>query len=98
MEIGKILAGVAANVDETEDKEEQIESFCDALDMTEKELKKCEHEVDITKTCRSIVKHLYPDVNDRGKMLISTMDVAILHAIQGKNVVVFSFDILLFSS
>ena len=80
--MGKILSGVSARVEEVEDKGEKLESICSALNMTEKELKKCQHDVDITKTCRSIVKQIYPNANDRGKMLISTMDPCVLQAIQ----------------
>lgn len=85
MEIGRILSGVSARVEEVPDEGERIEAICAALNMTEKELKHCEHDVDITKTCRAIVKHVYPDMANRGKMLISTMDPSILQAIQGNH-------------
>ena len=79
-----MLSGVLEKTyEENEDKEEKLESFCHILNMTERELKLCQHEVDITKTCRAIVKRYYPDANDRAKMLISTMDIRELQAIQG---------------
>ena len=84
IDIGKILTGVSSKADNEEDKGEQLESICLTLQMNERQLKACEHDIDITKTCRSIIKHLHPDVNDRGRMLISTMDPDELRAIQSE--------------
>lgn len=84
IDIGKILTGVSSKADNEEDKGEQLENICSTLQMNERQLKACEHDIDITKTCRSIIKHLHPDVNDRGRMLISTMDPDELRAIQSE--------------
>lgn len=51
--------------------------------MTEKQLRSCEHETDITKTCRQIIKYMYRDPRERAKMLVSTMDTNVLKCIQG---------------
>ena len=56
------------------------------LNTTEDQLRLCEHKIDITKTSRSLIKHIYPDANDRANMLISTMPSPQLKAIQGKHV------------
>ena len=84
IEIGKVLSGVSSNTDEEENAGEKFEKICAALNMTEDELRLCEHKIDITKTCRSLIKHIFPDANDRAKMLISSMDSTELKAIQGK--------------
>ena len=54
--------------------------------MSENELKSCEHDTDITKTCRQITKYIYPDVHARAKMLVSSMRAEQLQAVQGKPV------------
>jgi uncharacterized Ntn-hydrolase superfamily protein len=84
VEIGKTLAGLSSKVDDDEDAGDKLEKICEVLKMTEREPKTCEHETDITKSCRSIIKRIYPDSKDRAKMLISTMDPAQLQAIQGE--------------
>lgn len=59
-----------------------MERIKSVLNMSENELKACEHGTDITKTCRSIVKHIYQDLDERAKMLVSSMKVDQLKAIQ----------------
>ena len=71
-------------MDDEDDVGEKLENICAVLKMTERQLKSCEHEVDITKTCRSMIKYIYPDANDRAKMLISSMDPGQRQAIQGE--------------
>lgn len=51
--------------------------------MSENELLSCQHDTDITKTCRQIVKYLFRDPKERAKMLVSSMDAKILKSIQG---------------
>ena len=82
IQIGKTLTGVSSKVDDEDDAGEKLEQICTTLKMTERELKQCEHEIDITKTCRSLIKHIYPDANDQARMLISAMDPGQLQAIQ----------------
>ncbi|CAF1366137.1 unnamed protein product [Adineta ricciae] len=81
IDVGKVLAGAFDNQDD-EDKGEKLENICAALGMNEKELKSCEHETDITKTCRQIIKFIYRDSKERARTLVSTMNTNILHSIQ----------------
>lgn len=53
--------------------------------MNEKQLRLCEHETDITKTCRQIIKFIYPDPEDRARMLVSNMKEDELKAIRSQN-------------
>lgn len=84
VEIGKILSGKSTCHDDEdeEDAGEQMERIKSVLNMSENELKGCEHGTDITKTCRSIVKHVYQDLDERAKMLVSSMKGDQLQAIQ----------------
>ncbi|CAF1336972.1 unnamed protein product [Rotaria sordida] len=50
--------------------------------MTLDELESCEHPKQITKTCRELVKFLYPDVNQRSTMSISSMSKEQVNAIR----------------
>jgi hypothetical protein len=83
VEIGKLLSGVSADNDDGEDKGEKLIRICHKLKMSEAQLKLCEHNMDITKTCRQIVKYIYPDVNERAQMLVSAMNDDVLQAVQG---------------
>ena len=84
IEIGKILAGKSNCHDDEDDEDagEQLECIKSVLNMSENELKLCEHGTDITKTCRSIVKFIYQDSDERAKMLVSSMKGDQLQAIQ----------------
>jgi hypothetical protein len=53
--------------------------------MNEDQLRSCKHETDITKTCRLLVKFIYPDPAIRARKLVSTMDIDKLKAIRGKH-------------
>ena len=86
VEIGKILSGVSNEENLDEDKGERLENICLLLGITESELKSCEHDTDITKTCRQIIKHIYPNANERAKMLVSSMDPDRLQAVQGESI------------
>ena len=81
IEIGKILSG-SGKVEEEEEKGEKLDNICSTLKMTESELKSCEHEPDVTKTCRAIVKRVFPNAADRSRMLVSLMDTNQLKAVQ----------------
>lgn len=83
IEIGKILSGTSNPSDEELDKEARFESILETLRMSESELLSCQHDTDITKTCRQIVKYLFRDPKERAKMLVSSMDAKILKSIQG---------------
>ncbi|CAF1241573.1 unnamed protein product [Adineta steineri] len=82
IEIARILSGTSNdNDDNEEEKGEKLEKICTTLDRNESELKLCEHDMNITKTCRQLIKCLYPDTKQRAKMLVSSMDVDKLQAI-----------------
>ncbi|CAF2953815.1 unnamed protein product [Rotaria sp. Silwood2] len=82
IEIGRALSGVTVDEPHEEEKGDALENICLALDMNEKELKSCEHDTDITKTCRQIIKFIYPDAKERSTMLVSSMDADKLKSIQ----------------
>ncbi|CAF2107918.1 unnamed protein product [Rotaria magnacalcarata] len=82
IEVGKVLSGATADEYDEEEKGNLLEKICGVLDMSEKELKSCEHDTDITKTCRQIIKYIYPDPKLRATMLVSSMDPEQLQAIQ----------------
>ena len=83
MEIGKILSGVLNEENYDDEKGDKLENICARLEISENELKSCEHDTDITKTCRQITKYIYPDVHARAKMLVSSMRAEQLQAVQG---------------
>lgn len=80
VEVGKVLSGDAETMSGDE-KSTKLERLCEILNMTEKELQDCEHKTDITKTCRQITRFIYPDIDKRAQLLVSTMDDVQLRAI-----------------
>ena len=84
MEIAKILSGASNEENPDEEKGDKLENICTQLKMSENELKSCEHDTDITKTCRQITKYIYPDIRARAKMLVSSMRVEQLQSVQGE--------------
>jgi hypothetical protein len=84
VEAGRLLSGALDDNNDEQEKGDKLENICLALKMNETELKSCEHETDITKSCRQIIKYIYPDIKDRAKKLVSSMDDTQLQAIQGK--------------
>jgi hypothetical protein len=86
VEIGRILSGASIEENPDEEKGDKLDNICTQLKMSENELKSCEHDTDITKTCRQITKYIYPDVHARAKMLVSSMRAEQLQAVQGKPV------------
>ena len=68
-----------------DEKADKLEDICKVLNMSEDQLRSCEHGTDITKTCRQLIKYLYADPNQRARLLISTMDSEKLSAIHGKD-------------
>ena len=87
VEVGKMLSGRSNNEDGSEEEGdgEKLERIINTLNLSEKELHKLEHETDITKTCRHIIKRLYQNPRERAKMLVSSLDSKILKSIQGNN-------------
>jgi hypothetical protein len=84
IEVGKMLGGGPSGDDEeTDKKEKRLKEIYKILKLDEDQLKGCQHPTDITKTCRSIVKELYPDVHKRSTMLVSLMTTETLEAIHG---------------
>ncbi|CAF1400789.1 unnamed protein product [Rotaria magnacalcarata] len=53
-----------------------------ALNLTKGQLKTAQHSTDITKTCRSITKLMYPDVSTRATMLTSLLPNKTITAIR----------------
>jgi hypothetical protein len=82
MEIGKILSGASIDENDEENKSYKLEKIRLALNFSEAGLKSCEHDTDITKTCRQIIKYIYEDPKERSMMLVSSMDNTKLQAIQ----------------
>ncbi|CAF4002871.1 unnamed protein product, partial [Rotaria sordida] len=82
IDVGKILSGATIVNDEEGDKGDKLEKICLTLNMSERELQSCEHETDITKTCRQIIKFVYRDPVVRSEMLVSSMTAGKLQAIQ----------------
>lgn len=64
---------------------ERLADIIDLLGVDEDELDRVRHPTDITKTVRQLTKLVFPDVNDRQNMRISTMDPKILQAIIGSD-------------
>ncbi|CAF1471116.1 unnamed protein product [Rotaria sordida] len=62
-------------------KKKTIKRICITLNLTKAQLKESKHHSDITKTCRTITKLIYPDVSTCAEMLVSTTPTQILHAI-----------------
>lgn len=52
------------------------------LQLTKEQLNNATHHTDITKTCRSVTKLLYPDITQRAQMTISIMPINKLAAIR----------------
>ncbi|CAF2139414.1 unnamed protein product [Rotaria magnacalcarata] len=82
IDVGKILSGFSNVETGEEDACKKLEDITLILKMSDTALKSCERDTDITKTCRQIVKYIYRDPQIRSRMLVSTMDVDILKAIQ----------------
>lgn len=70
--------------EEGNDPGAKLEMIIETLRMSEGELQACQHETDITKTCRQIIKHLFRDPKERAKMLVSSMKADVLKSIQGE--------------
>ncbi|UJR06538.1 hypothetical protein I4U23_010821 [Adineta vaga] len=54
-------------------EDQKITKICRRLKMSNKQLKECKHDTDITKTCRLITKFLYPDIRVQARMSIKKM-------------------------
>jgi len=61
-------------------KEEDIRG---RLKLTERQLKLCKHESEITKTCRAIIKCLLPNSRKQASMSISQMSTQMKYDIRG---------------
>lgn len=86
-EIANYFIQLAESLSENTDGEQQKKQkrICSALNLTKRQLRSAHHPTDITKTCRSITKLIYPDVSARVQMLTSLMPNETLAAIRGKN-------------
>ncbi|CAF1481557.1 unnamed protein product [Rotaria magnacalcarata] len=62
--------------------ERKIADISSILKLSAGQLKKCQHETDITKTCRNITKYLFPNIRKRAKMLVTSMNTTTLEAIR----------------
>lgn len=71
--------------EEANDIGERLADISDLLGIHEDELDRIRHPTDITKTVRQLTKLVFPDVNDRQNMRISTMDPKLLQAIIGSD-------------
>ena len=78
------MSNTADNEAEEAKNAEKLKQICRVLNLSAVELKQCEHRTDITKIGRYIVKRLYPDIQTRATMLISSTSSEILQAIHGK--------------
>lgn len=65
-------------------KKEKLKTIRTILKLTLEELRTCTHESDITKTCRGIIKHLYPDIAIQRKMSFSSLPRGQTRAIRGE--------------
>lgn len=66
-------------------KKKQLKGISRVLNLSVRKLKNAKHPTDITKTCRSIIKLLYPDESVRAQMSVSKMSPAALVSIHGKS-------------
>ena len=95
VDMGRILSGKSQSSDDEMERGDLLETICTNLNMSESELKNCEHRTDITKTCRQLTKYVYRDAKKRASELVSTMNPKILQAIQGLNQI-FCYEIIQF--
>lgn len=72
------------NERETESIGDKLACISDLFNLSEADLEFARHSTDITKTVRQVTKMVYPDVEERRKMKISSMDPLIVKAIIGK--------------
>lgn len=63
------------------DKEKEVTNISRILKLSKSQLKECEHDSDITKTCRNIIKIMFPDNTIRARKRISSMSSNKIHAI-----------------
>ncbi|CAF3225791.1 unnamed protein product [Rotaria sp. Silwood2] len=83
IETYKILSHDSNNTKEDKQKEEKkLKEICNVLNTNEKNLIACKDATSITKTCRKIVKHIYPDTDQRAEMLVSLIPDEKLTAVQ----------------
>ncbi|UJR11955.1 hypothetical protein I4U23_016133 [Adineta vaga] len=54
-------------------RKQKMKQICRRLKRNISQIKKCKHTTDITKTCRSITKCLYPDLHVQASMKLSKM-------------------------
>ncbi|CAF1311293.1 unnamed protein product [Adineta ricciae] len=73
--------GGLIDAEEAESIGERLANISDLLGVSDADLETTRHLTDITKTARQVTKLVYPDVAERQKMRISTMDKKIMQAI-----------------
>lgn len=62
---------------------DRLADISDLLGLDDADLERARHPTDITKTVRQMTKAVYPNITDRLKMKISTMDKNMIQAIIG---------------
>ncbi|CAF3496208.1 unnamed protein product [Rotaria sp. Silwood2] len=62
-------------------KKNKIRKISHVLNISQDELKYCKYTTDITKTCRAIIKLIYPDETERAEMLVTKIPKSKLQAI-----------------
>jgi hypothetical protein len=67
------------------EKEKKLKKLGKILNVSTEKLSACTHDNDIRKTCRSIVKHLYPDIALQRKMSFSSLSRGETRAIRGEH-------------
>ncbi|CAF1091203.1 unnamed protein product [Rotaria sordida] len=85
IDVTKMLSNISNNEEQGKtggsETKEKLNQIGQVLNLSNIQLKGCEHPTDITKSCRGIIKHLYPDFEARTKMLISLLPIEKLHGI-----------------
>ena len=72
IQMGQLLSGANADSKQQNDKE-MLKEICATLGLSEGNLKSCKHPNDITKTCREIVRKIYPNKSERAKQSVTVM-------------------------
>lgn len=85
LNVAAMLSDTSNEAEEQNSRRKKISKICKALRLSNDELEQCRHPTDITKTCRHIVKRLYPSLTERAKLKVSKISSRRLQAIHGKS-------------
>lgn len=92
--MGQLLS--KGNTDVEQEKSKKIpKKICSTLGLNEAELNSCKHPTDITKTCRAVVKAIYPEKSERAKQSVVLMGKKKVAAIRGKCEVIYHNSIVI---